>query len=270
MLKAENRADPRVKVLNMSRRFGVFECMLAGMGYAAGDAVITMDSDLQDPPELIPQLIEKWRGGADVAYTVRLSRSGESAARLFVTTVAYRLIRRVSEVPLPIDAGDYKLMSRAVVDRILAMDEAQPYLRGLVAWVGFRQEPVYYDRERRFAGRAQFRTWWTGGPARLLFAGIAFYSALPMMLFVSLGLVALLIGVLAAPTLALLALTGVRFSEWLWLMAPLLALSGLQLFAVGIIGLYVNTVLQQVRHRPRYVIESTVGLEEPALAHERS
>jgi len=262
LLITEHKADPRVKVVSMSRRFGVYECMMAGIGYSTGDAVITMDADLQDPPEVIPALIEKWREGADVAYTVRRSRSGESAARLWVTRLAYRVIRCVSDIPLPVDAGDYKLMSRRVADRVLQMNEAHPYLRGLIAWVGFRQEPVYYDRQPRFARVAQPSTWWRGRAAKVLFAGISFSSVLPMTILLYFGCLGLVMGALAALTLVILSLAGVQFSGWLWLLAAVFLLSGLQMSGIGMVGLYINTVLHQVRGRPQYIVESTIGLTE--------
>ena len=140
----------------MSRRFGVSECARAGMSAASGDAIIIMDADLQDPPEVIPQLIEKWRAGADVVHTVRTHRRGESAAKMMLTRLAYRIIHMGSSIELPVDAGDFKLLSRAALNHLLALQESDPYLRGLVVWIGFQQAFVPYEREARHAGRTHF------------------------------------------------------------------------------------------------------------------
>lgn len=266
VLLSEAEADSRVKVVNMSRRFGVYECMMGGLGYASGDAVITIDSDLQDPPEVIPALVEKWHQGADVAYTVRLSRAGESAAKIWLTYVAYRAIRWVSDVELPVGAGDYKLMSRRVVDRVLEMNEVNPYLRGLVAWIGFRQEAVYYHREPRFAGSSRRSILFSSEPAKVFFAGMAFSSLFPMALFLFLGLAALVTGALAGLALVVLSFAGVPFAGWLWALAPMFVLSGLQLCGLGAVGLYVNSVLHQVRRRPQYIVASTIGLPRDQTA----
>lgn len=260
VLAGEATADPRVKVVNMSRRFGVYECMVAGLAYATGDAVITMDSDLQDPPEVIPALVEKWHDGADVVYTVRLSRAGESFAKTWLARLAYRAIRLVSDIDVPVDAGDYKLISRRVVECVLQMDERSPYLRGLVAWVGFRQVPVYYHRQRRFAGASRRSILFSRGPAKVFFAGITFSSILPMAAFLFLGPLAIAIGVLEGLALAVLSVVGVPFAGWLWLLGLMLVLSGLHFLGIGAMGLYVGRVLDQVRHRPQYIVESTIGL----------
>jgi len=142
VLKTMSLEDSRIKVINMSRTFGVSQCALAGMAYASGQAVITMDADLQDPPEVIPELIDKWREGADVVYTVRKSRAGESRMKLKVTDWAYRILRLTSEIDMPIESGDFKLMSRRVVNSLIRLNEKDPFLRGMVRWVGFKQVPT--------------------------------------------------------------------------------------------------------------------------------
>jgi polyisoprenyl-phosphate glycosyltransferase len=156
VLMAERERNARVKILNLSRRFGVAEGVMAGMAWAGGDAVIYMDVDLQDPPELIPLLLERWRGGADVVHTVRTNRRGESALRVKATRLAYRLIQYGSTIDLPVDAGDFKLLSRRAVNHLLGLRESDPYLRGLVAWLGFNQVVVPYERAARHAGETRF------------------------------------------------------------------------------------------------------------------
>src|SRR5262245_8750862 len=156
MLRRMAVEDCRIRVINMSRTFGVSQCALAGMSYSSGQAVITMDADLQDPPEVIPELVEKWREGADVVYTVRKSRASESKVKLAVTHWAYRVLRLTSDIDMPVESGDFKLMSRRVVNSLIRLNEKDPFLRGLVRWVGFKQVPVSYSREARFAGKSHF------------------------------------------------------------------------------------------------------------------
>src|SRR5262245_34485915 len=156
VLKTMSLEDSRIKVINMSRTFGVSQCALAGMAYSSGQAVITMDADLQDPPEVIPELVQRWREGADVVYTVRKSRASESKVKLAVTHWAYRVLRLTSDIDMPVESGDFKLMSRRVVNSLIRLNEKDPFLRGLVRWVGFKQVPVSYSREARFAGKSHF------------------------------------------------------------------------------------------------------------------
>ncbi|MDA0654604.1 MAG: glycosyltransferase family 2 protein [Proteobacteria bacterium] len=152
ILREHAVGNPRVKVLTMSRRFGVFECTLAGIDYASGDAVVFMDADLQDPPEVIPQLVDKWRDGADMVYTVRTRRLGEHPLRMWFTRAAYRVIGAISEIDLPVEAGDFRLLSRRLVNEVVRLKESDPYLKGLVTWVGFNRAAVPYVREPRAAG----------------------------------------------------------------------------------------------------------------------
>src|SRR5205823_3030739 len=152
ILLREREKNPRVKILNMSRRFGVAEGVLAGMAAASGDAVVYMDADLQDPPEVIPDLIARWRSGADVVHTVRTRRHGEYPLKMWATRLAYRVIQSGSMIDLPVDAGDFKLLSRDAVDHLLRLRESDPYMRGLVVWLGFNQVFVPYERDARHAG----------------------------------------------------------------------------------------------------------------------
>ena len=155
LLKKAAAKNKKIKVVNMSRRFGVSECVMAGMAHASGDAIVYMDSDLQDPPEVIPELIAKWKDGADVVYTVRTKREGESPLKMWITRMAYRAINASSEVDLPVNAGDFRLLSRKKCDQLLELGEMDPYTRGLIPWLGGRQEPVYYQRDARAAGEGE-------------------------------------------------------------------------------------------------------------------
>jgi len=262
ILSERVRQDTHIRVVNMSRRFGVSECVLAGMQHARGDAVVYMDADLQDPPELLPELIEKWQQGADVVYTVRASRQGEGAFKLWLTRVAYRAINAASEIDLPVEAGDFKLLSRRVVDELLKLKEKNPYLRGLVRWVGFKQAPVYYTRQPRAAGVTHFPIFGSRGPVNTFISGFTSFSTLPLTAFVLIGLIVCALAFLAFIVILVMLLFGSDVSGLAWLAALLLFVAGVQLIGIGTLGLYVGRVYNEVRHRPRYIVESTIGFEE--------
>lgn len=260
LLKAAIERNPRVKVINMSRRFGVAECVLAGMRYANGDAVVMMDADLQDPPELLPELILKWREGADVVYTVRTERAGESAAKMLLTKLAYKVIRLVSNTDLPVEAGDFKLISRRVFEQLLSLNEKDPYLRGLVTWMGFKQVPVFYKREARFKGETHFPLFRSKGPLITFVFGFTSFSILPLVVFLLFGLFVTLAAVVAGLVILALKIGGVAAVPKLSWFAVLIAFfSGVQLMGIGTVGLYLGRVYNDVRNRPRYLVESTLG-----------
>lgn len=253
--------NPRVKVVNMSRRFGVSECARAGMSLSSGDATIIMDADLQDPPEVIPQLIEKWRAGADVVHTVRTHRRGESAAKMMLTRVAYRIIHLGSSIELPVDAGDFKLLSRAALNHLLALGESDPYLRGLVVWIGLQQAFVPYEREARHAGRTHF-PFFSRNPWKTFAMGLTSFSFMPI--FVVIGaaaIAALLTGLLIASTLVLLIARG-SVPTTLTLVTIGAIFWATTLAAIAAIGIYVIRIYKDVRNRPQYIIESTIGLSQ--------
>jgi len=255
--------EPGIKIMNMSRRCGVPECALAGMEYAKGDAIVLMDADLQDPPELIPEMVKKWQDGADVVYTVRESRAGESALKMWLTAQAYKVIRLISEIDLPENAGDFKLISRRALDELLKMKgEKEPYLRGMVTWTGFKQEPVVYKREARAGGQGHFPVFGSRGPVRTLLAGLTSFSTLPLNILLLIGASAsALIFVLFV--IMILASLFDRTVLTSWAPFMLMAIfSALQLLGLGILGIYVARVYKQVQGRPNYSIESLVGFED--------
>ncbi len=263
LLTAKSKEDCHVKIINMSRRFGGGECVLAGMNYSQGDVVVIMDTDLQDPPEVIPQLVEKWREGAEVVYTTRLSRDGENAFKMWLTKLAYRILRRVSDVDLPVDSGDFKLMSRRVVSELVKMNERDPYLRGLVPWVGFKQVPVFYHREKRFAGDTHFPLY-RSGPVKAFISGLTSFSHVPLHFLLVVGLVTFFAG-----SLFLAAVTGFSLVQGTWqasysMMALILFLGGGQLLGIGILALYLGRIYREVRNRPNYIVESMIGFEDGA------
>jgi polyisoprenyl-phosphate glycosyltransferase len=263
ILLRERQKNPRVKVINLSRRFGVAEGVLAGMAAARGDAVVYMDADLQDPPEVIPSLLAKWRGGAAVVHTVRTRRHGESALKMFATRMAYRVIQYGSAIELPVDAGDFKLLSRDAVDHLLRLRESDPYMRGLVVWLGFNQAFVPYERDARHAGRTHF-PFFSRNPWKTFLLGVTSFSFLPI--YVCGGLA--IAGTLLSTALAIAALvTFARGSASAGVLA--LAAAGLFLWstmmaAVGAVGAYVIRIYKDVRGRPPYIVESTVGVATQA------
>ena len=259
----EHRArNPRIKILNMSRRFGVAPCVMAGFQYARGDAVVYMDTDLQDPPELIPTLAAKWREGADVVYTVRTDRQGESRVKLAITRAAYQFIQRLSSIALPVEAGDFKLLSRRVVDELLRLGEQDLYMRGLVTWVGFRQVAVPYERQPRGAGVTHFPLLGSMGPITTFVAGFTSFSHAPLVFFLLLGLFfgaaskLTLLGMILAwlvgsPPSVAAALVAIGVLCWATL-----------LFGIGVLGLYLARIHREALGRPRYIVASAIGFDE--------
>ena len=260
LLEEQHRKDPAVKVVNMSRRFGVAPCVLAGMRYAKGDVVVYMDADLQDPPELIPELVERWREGAEVVYTVRTARHGEHGGKMWLTRMAYHAVARLAELELPEEAGDFKLLSRRAVDHLLAFGEQDVYVRGLVSWLGFRQVAVPYERQARAGGETHFPLLRLG-PVAAFATAVTSFSHVPLVFFLLLGV--------AGGALSRLALAGLGAAYLLGAAASgaVLVAFGALLWStlatgIGVLGLYLARIHREVLARPRYIVESTIGLEE--------
>ncbi len=249
LLMHERQRNARIKIVNMSRRFGVAEGVMAGMSVARGDAIVYMDADLQDPPEVIPALIERWRQGADVVHTVRTHRHGENPMKMAATRLAYRLIHFGSSIRLPVDAGDFKLLSRPAVDHLLRLGESDPYLRGLVVWLGFNQVSIPYERESRHAGRTHF-PFFSRNPWKTFTMGMTSFSFMPI--YACFGLAAA--GLLAALMLAVAGSTLLAALTFFW--ATTIA-------AIAVVGTYLIRIYKDVRGRPPYIIESVIGEERP-------
>jgi dolichol-phosphate mannosyltransferase len=248
ILIAERVRNPRIKIVNLSRRFGVAEGVRAGMSAARGDAVVYMDADLQDPPEVIPTLLQRWRGGAAIVHTVRTRRHGEHRLKMLLTRLAYRLIQSGSSINLPVDAGDFKLLSRSAVDHLLRLEESDPYLRGLVVWLGFNQAFVEYERNARHAGRTHF-PFFSKNPWKTFAVGLTSFSFLPIYLCLMLTAAALV----ASVVMFLVDMLLVGFVMLLW--ATLMG-------AVATLGVYVIRIYKDVRRRPQFIVESTVGFDQ--------
>jgi dolichol-phosphate mannosyltransferase len=256
-LRGIQGGDGRVRLLALSRNFGHQVAVTAGLENASGDAVAVIDADLQDPPETISRMVERWRDGVDVAYGEREERSGETRFKLFTAKFFYRLINRMSSVAIPLDTGDFRLMDRKVVQALRAMPERDRFLRGMVAWAGFRQEPVRYRRAARFAGRTKY-------PLRrmLRFAldGILSFSLAPMRLAIYMGLAAsglAVVGILYSVIMRLF--TDIWVPGWTLLFIAVLFLGGVQLLFLGVIGEYLGRVYGEVKRRPLYLVKERRG-----------
>ena len=237
--------------------------MFAGYRHSSGDAVIYMDADLQDPPELIPQLIEKWREGADVVYTVRSARLGKAPSKKLMAWLGYRVFRWVSDIDIPLDASDFRLMSRRVIEELLKIPEKDAYFRGLVPWVGFKQVPVTFVREPRFAGEA-CRPVFSKATVDHFLSGVTSFCVWPMHLCLPAGLLLGLASIAAIGVMLVQALLGWSCPDW-WRLTVVMALfTGMQLTGIGILGVYLGRVYNQVRNRPDYIVESSLGFEDPA------
>jgi polyisoprenyl-phosphate glycosyltransferase len=248
--------DPAVKLVRLSRNFGHQAALTAGLDVARGEAVVTIDSDLQDPPELIPELVLRWRDGYDVVYAVRGERQGERRWRLAGIGVYYRLLRRIAGTDIPEQAGDFRLLSRRAVDSLARMPERARFLRGMSRWIGFRQVAVPYTRDPRYAGRTKY-------PLRKLLRlgldGILSFSTLPLKLVSLLGflLVVFCMGVLAW-SVFVWAFESHRPAGWTSLIAVVLLLGGVQLLSLGIIGQYVARIFDEAKQRPLYLVDEIV------------
>lgn len=250
------RNDRHVRVLPFSRNFGHQAAVTAGVQHARGQAVVLIDADLQDPPEVIGQMVARWREGFQVVYGVRRSREGESAFKLATARGFYRILNRLSEVPIPLDTGDFRLMDRCVVDQLNAMPERDRFIRGMVSWIGFRQTAIEYDRAKRAAGVSKY-------PLRkmLKFAvdGILSFSTKPLRLAANLGfLVSAFSALLIFYALFKRLFTSDWVSGWTFLFTITAFLGGIQLICLGIIGEYVGRIYGETKRRPLYILDEVL------------
>jgi polyisoprenyl-phosphate glycosyltransferase len=259
IMRQLNESDPRVKVINFSRNFGHQLAITAGIDYARGKAVVVIDSDLQDPPEVIPNLIEEWKKGTQVVFAVRTEREGETAFKKATATIFYRMIRKITNVDIPVDTGDFRLMDRRVVDALKQMREQKRFMRGLSVWVGFKQAGVGYKRDARKAGETKY-------PLRkmLKFAmdGITAFSYLPLQMATYTGFVIAVLGVLGIIAVILLRLLGAELAGQATTLVAVLFMGGVQLVCLGIIGEYLGRIYDEVKRRPLYIVAEELGFDE--------
>ena len=253
--------DPRVKMLRFSRRFGQPAATLAGMAAASGDAAVVIDCDLQDPPELVADMVRLWREGFDVVYAQRRTREGETLPKRIVAAVGYKVIKRVAEVEIPPNTGDFRLMSRRVVDHVVSLDEAHGFLRGLVALVGFKQTSVLYDRDPRAAGASKYNRFF--GSLVIGMNGIISFSRYPLQLISLGGIVLSGAAFLLALGYLIAKLAGANFPIGNPTIVILISLfSGIQLLSLGVMGEYVGRIYDEVKNRPKTIIESSYGFDD--------
>ena len=252
-LLAAARINPAVKVLELSRNFGKEAALTAGMEASTGDVVILIDADLQDPPALIDQMLEKWREGYDVVYGVRQSRDNDSPGKRITAGVFYRVFNRLAPTPVPANAGDFRLMDRRVVDRVRELPERTRFMKGLFAWVGFKSTAVTYDRPGRTAGQSTWGYWklWN-----FALDGLTSFSTMPLRVWTYVGLTVSLLSFLYASFLVFRTLVvGVDLPGYASLMVVILFLGGIQLISLGVIGEYLGRVFIEVKQRPVYLVD---------------
>jgi len=257
ILRSIQSADRRVRVVGFSRNFGHQMAVTAGLEHATGDAVVLIDADLQDPPEVIADMLLQWRRGADVAYGRRAERQGETAFKRWTAKMFYRSINRVSDITIPLDTGDFRLMDRKVVDALLSMPERDRFVRGMIAWLGFRQEAVFYTRAARYAGETKYPL---KKMLRFAMDGILSFSVVPLRLAIWIGFAAAgaaALGMIYA--LALRVLTDNWVPGWTLLFMASLSIGGIQLVFLGVLGEYVGRTYAESKRRPLYVVNERLG-----------
>jgi glycosyltransferase involved in cell wall biosynthesis len=268
-LRARANADPRYRYIGLSRNFGHQIAITAGMDAASGDAVIVMDADLQDPPEVVDQLIARWREGFDVVYARRLSREGDNAFKRWTASLFYRLLAKISSVDIPRDVGDFRLIDRKVLEAFRAMPERDRFVRGMFAWLGFRQSEVAFHRLPRMAGETKYPLW---KMVRLAVSGALGFSDTPLRLAIwggfGVSALALLYGLYVTARWA----TGdpTLVAGWSSTIVIVSFLFGVNMIMTGIVGLYVGRIHAEVKHRPLYVVAVRAGFERAEAAGEKT
>ena len=245
--------DPRVNILQLSRNFGHQIAITAGMDHANTDAVIIIDADLQDPPEVIPDLLAKWHEGYEVVYAVRKRRDGETWIKKFLAASFYRIFHMLAKVDVPMDAGDFRLVDRKVVDALKEVRELHRFMRGLTCWVGFKQGAVYYDRAARKAGETKYPVWKS---MRLAFDAITSFSASPLRWMTVLGALIALSGFIEGIRVVVGRIMHPESLEpgWATVVALILLLAGVQLLCLGLVGQYVSRIFEESKKRPLYFL----------------
>jgi len=255
--------DPRFKVLQLSRNFGHQIAITAGLDHASGEAIVVMDADLQDPPEVVLAMAQRWRDGFEVVYAVREHRAGESRFKLLTAAFFYRVLRKLTRIDIPSDVGDFRLVDRKALDAYRAMRENNRFVRGMFSWIGFRQTGVSYARAARFAGRTKY-------PFRKMikFAvdGIVSFSNAPLRLALNFGFVVSIASFIGGITALLLKITDVFvIPGWASLVFVTSFLGGVQLVVLGVIGEYVARIYDETKNRPLYIVSTSIGLGELAV-----
>jgi len=259
--------DERVKVVTLSRNFGHQTAITAGLDHAGGEAVVMIDSDLQDPPELIATMIEHWRAGSDVVYATRTDREGESRFKLTTARWFYNIMGRVSDVPLAANSGDFRLLDRRALDALLTMRERNRYLRGMTSWVGFTQTALPYARDARHAGTTKYSF---RKMVHFALDAIASFSNVPLQLATVAGFVCAILAFLAVPVAIAFRVFGQFIPGITTTVVAVLLLGGFQLMAIGLIGEYVGRIYDEVKRRPLYIVRERTNVGAAEDEHERT
>lgn len=253
------KKDPICKVVGFSRNFGHQVAVSAGLDYSSGDAVVIIDGDLQDPPEVIPEMIEKWQEGYDVVYGKRKKRQGETVFKRLTAFMFYRFLRSMSGQPIPLDTGDFRLMDRRVVEVIKSMPEKDRFLRGMVSWVGFKQTPVEFVRQERFAGETKYPL---KAMVKLAGDGITSFSAKPIKIATKVGIFITICSTIYFIVSLCLVLFASSMDPINIALAGIFMLNGLLFIAIGLIGTYVGRIYEEAKNRPLYIVRDTLGFDK--------
>lgn len=260
VLRGIAASDPHVRVLSLSRNFGHQVAITAGLDAAAGDAVVIIDDDLQDPPEVIAEMVAKWREGYMVVHGVRSERNGESVLKRWSASLYYRLMQWLSDTPLPLDSGDFRLIDRSVVDALTSMREESRYVRGMVAWTGFRHCELSYVREPRFAGKGNYTM---RRMLDLAVDGALSFSVRPLQLTGQFGLLVTFLALVAGIWLIVARLSGIgpTVPGWTSVVVAVLFMGGVQLVSIGVLGAYIGRIFYETKRRPLYFIAERIGTQ---------
>ncbi len=258
IIRGFQEKDRRIKILDFSRNFGHQAAITAGMDYAQGRAVVIIDADLQDPPEVIPSFIKKWKEGYDVVYGIRKERKGESFFKKFSAAMFYRILRKLTDMNVPVDAGDFRLLNREVVEVLKRIRERNRYIRGLISWAGFKQIGVFYAREERFAGKTKYSL---KKMLKLAIDGIISFSSFPLRIATYLGTgVAIASFIYTIYAIFIHFFTEQTVAGWTSLIVAILFIGGLQLICLGLLGEYIGRINDEAKKRPLYIIKKVYEL----------
>ncbi|WLR41539.1 glycosyltransferase family 2 protein [Bacillus carboniphilus] len=252
--------DKQVKVINFSRNFGHQTAVTAGVHYASGDAIVIIDADLQDPPELIPSLINKWKEGYEIVYAKRKKRQGETWFKLLTAKYFYRFLNYMSEIEIPKDTGDFRLIDRKVANVFIQMSERNRFVRGMFSWIGFNQTYIEYERDERFAGETKYPL---KKMIRFASDGIIAFSTKPLKIVMTLGFCSVLVSIFVLLYTLVIKLTGQQVQAgWASIMVAITFFSGIQLLGMGIVGQYIARIYDESKNRPIYIVKDTINIEE--------
>ena len=267
MMRALAESDRHVVAINLSRNHGHQLALTAGLDLCSGERILIIDADLQDPPELLPQMIEQMeRDRADVVYAVRRARAGETAFKRGTAKIFYRLLSRLAEIDIPLDTGDFRLMSRRALDALLSLPEQARFIRGMVAWIGFRQVPIAYDRAERHAGETKYPL---SRMMRLALDAVTGFSTAPLRFASHFGLWLVAASVLLIAYIGSAFFLGYAIQGWTSLMLVVVVLGAVQMFVLGMIGEYLGRLYLEAKRRPLYIVSEIAGRAEgrPSLGH---